>query len=398
MFIRLTLFLLFVFVPSMAVGETWGDFESRWIYNATGFNNLPTLDRDDDWSIHPDPHATMNIEKVLYGYNGGYTAKINITAYGEDGTFKVYNQYTLNDCTKMGSEIQATDNEFVWYMVWPSWSAGQVHLGPSNRDPDSCDDPGGFHYYHHFKNVIGSPDYWIQFIADTHPQHSNASGTCGDGIQDDWDCDDPPNEPRNPAGNDWGYMEGWQRVYIQFAFPEWEDETDFNDNYGPYSVYLDQQEFRVNTNPDNTETVNEKVTAYYGNNQFVLHWETDSNYTANSDGTNRWGYEVRYSANPITNSTDYNNATPVDDTSNPYWDNGRSANGEYRANFTIPGVEDYDTIFFALAEIRRNPSDGFDSWEFTVMPFVLDNAGHSQLGGNSELTNLGTGNSSIIFN
>ncbi len=368
----LIFFCLILLIPSVSFAAgMYGDFENDWSYNATGHNDSPTLDRNDGWQIFTDSHGVMSISKdTENGMNGGSCCKVDVTNFGEDGTFKVYNQYHPQAASTTLPELDENVDMFVWYMRWPDWRVGEIHLGPESEDPDSTNaDLGGMHYYHYFDNIVGSPNYWIQFIADMHPQHTNASGICGSG----WDCNDPSYDPEP----DWNYIHGWRRTYIQFRYNPWGD----NDGattwpaYGPYSVYLDKQEFIDNPYPDNHQTVNSKATAYYGNGHFVLHWSNDSNYLPNSDGTNRWGYEIRWSRSPITNQADYDNATRISDASEPYWDycqthsSAHSSDGHYDADFTLSEIEDGNTIYFAIAEVRRNPSDGFDSWAFQIVPF-----------------------------
>ncbi|OUR99168.1 hypothetical protein A9Q81_11355 [Gammaproteobacteria bacterium 42_54_T18] len=313
-----------------ATAEPFADYDTDWQHNSVDKRLEHTASTI--WTTLAGGHAVQEISLAPNAGAKGAAAKIDVTEYGDDGLFKIYFAYDEDRYTTLSAPVG--QNRMVLYVTIPSAGEGNehtFHIGTYSKDPATAHTTSnvGNHWYHYYELRGTNENYWTKMYMDTHPQHEVSSKV-------------PPEEnPTSPSG--FNYFDGLSRLYLQMRY------SAFQSNWpGPYTMYVDEVEFYDETRTENEYSINSVAITYRGAGEFDIDWSSFSLYDIHNET-----YEVKYSSNPINTTADYDNAQLLPGTPAGGWglDNVGHHDNHYRANFTIAGLDESKTIYFAIKDL-----------------------------------------------
>ena len=318
---------IIVSLPLSSMAGILADYDANWINNTT--DKRLENSQSDIWTTLDGDHGTQTIsfgDGVI-----GNAAKTDVTAYGDDGLYKIYFAYDEDRYSTLNAATNS--NRMVMYAKIPHASSEHTfHIGTYSKNPATSSSTSnlGNHWYHYYETK-GNDEYWMKFYMNLHPQHEVSS-------------DDAPDN--NPTMPEFDYFSGLTRLYFQMKYSSFESSWP-----GPYTVLVDEIEFYNETRIENDYSINGVVITYYGNGTFELDWSSFSQYAV-MPGT----YEIKYSTSPIESTTDYQNASLVPSSPSSGWgmENVGHHDNHYRANFTISNINGDATYYFAIKDLTSS--------------------------------------------
>jgi hypothetical protein len=311
-----------------AEAEIFANYESDWTENAAaGY-----LEHSSGvWTKLVTSHAVQEISIDPSFGKIGSSAKIDVTGYGSDGLFKILFAYDENRYTTL--DVPDGHNRMSLYVTIPyaGGSDHTFHIGTYSKDPATASSTStlGNHWYHYYLLRGSKGNYWTKMYMDEHPQHEVGSK------------EPPPVNPTTQNGFD--YFDGLTRLYLQMRY------SPFESNWpGPYTMYVDEIEFYTETRPENDYSIASAAITYHGSGEFDIDWVSFSMYDTHNNT-----FEIRYSYSPINTDSDYNNASLLPVSPSNGWGEenlGRTRN-YYRANFTLPNLDESKRIYFAIKDL-----------------------------------------------
>ncbi len=359
---QLLLIIGFVLVCGSAYADGYisCDVADGWSYDAVnGWMETGNLSSDNRVTLDGG-HGTQTMSQDSSGYTGE-CCQVDITAYGEDGDWKIYPLYkAASGCIFQNG---AGYNRAYFYAKVPKLTGTDrytFHFGTYSKDPTigkcECSNDGN-HFYHYYERIIGSSDYWMKVYVDLHPQHEVNEKT------------DPGNNPTmnkattcypdNFATEGWDYFAGMTRAYWEMKYSPWDNNEA---EWSAYTCYFDDYTWYNETYDENTTSINSVLIEYWGDGHFRLNWAGVSQYV---EHTQR--YEVKYSTSQITSENWASASYPSDMPSGGYGaENVGHYNNDYHADFTIPGFNEDTTIYFAIKDITPGGDDRLKRVDYLV--------------------------------
>ncbi|HQP55891.1 MAG TPA: hypothetical protein PLN83_07260 [Syntrophorhabdus sp.] len=331
--------LFFGWATVSYAGDMLCDYDSPWSLNSDAGRLEYGPSQRDLWTLLDTGHAVQNISIDNNGRTGK-ACKVDVTGYGSDGDFKIYTLYyydKLHVCP-----ISKGNNRMILYSRVPNgnftWHIGTYSTNPSNPDRE------GVHYYHYYENVQGNGNrYWTKFYMDEHPQHLVESKS------------DPGSNPTLSRG--WDYFSGLRRMYFEMKYSEW------NGDWQPYTVWIDDIEFYKETLEENTTSINSVSIVYMGSGKFTINWAGISQYLVHNER-----YQVKYSLTPIISLTDWNNASFVPGMPQGGYgsENVGHYSNDYHATFIVPALNEDRIIYFAIRDITPGGDNRLKRVDYSV--------------------------------